>query len=56
MNVRQITGEEGHTSLWVYFVIASSLMAATFGGWYVWARSLSRLEKRARAKALLSSA
>ncbi|KAF1932813.1 uncharacterized protein M421DRAFT_1398 [Didymella exigua CBS 183.55] len=35
MNVAQITGEGTHSQLWLYFVMAAALMAATFGGWYV---------------------
>jgi Mg2+ and Co2+ transporter CorA len=42
MNITQITGSAEDSPLWAYFVLACSLMAATFGGWYVWSKSLSR--------------
>lgn len=35
MNIKQITGEGTHSQLWLYFVMAVALMAATFGGWYM---------------------
>ncbi|KAF3050215.1 hypothetical protein E8E11_009300 [Didymella keratinophila] len=33
MNITQITGEGTHSQLWLYFVIAVALIAATSGGW-----------------------
>lgn len=38
MNIEQITGSNEDSPLWAYFVLAVSLMAATFGGWYIWSR------------------
>jgi len=35
MNITQITGEEIHSQLWFYFVIAVALIAATSGGWFL---------------------
>lgn len=35
MNITQITGEGTHSQLWLYFVMAIALMAATFGGWFM---------------------
>ena len=46
MNITQVTGEATHSQLWLYFVVAASLMAATFGGWFVWSRLLSSIEHR----------
>ncbi|KAJ4346091.1 hypothetical protein N0V95_005707 [Ascochyta clinopodiicola] len=45
MNITQITGEETHSQLWLYFVVAVALMAATFGGWFVWSQLLSSFER-----------
>jgi Mg2+ and Co2+ transporter CorA len=47
MNITHITGDNADSPLWAYFVLAVSLMIATFGGWYVWSRTLSRMERRA---------
>ncbi|KAF1355615.1 hypothetical protein EJ07DRAFT_181948 [Lizonia empirigonia] len=51
MNIVQITGEGTHSQLWLYFVIAVALTAATFGGWFVWSRLLSRLERKLQQRA-----
>lgn len=51
MNIVQITGEGTHSQLWLYFAIAAALMAATFGGWFVWSRLLSRIERKLQQRA-----
>ncbi|KAF1947878.1 hypothetical protein EJ02DRAFT_7504 [Clathrospora elynae] len=53
MNITQITGERSDSPLWAYFVIAISLMVATYGGWFVWSRMLSKMESGAQSKASL---
>jgi hypothetical protein len=50
MNITQLTGEGTHSPLWLYFVIAVALMAATFGGWFVWSHLLSSMERRIRRR------
>lgn len=46
MNIFQVTGEATHSQLWVYFVIAVALMAATFGGWFLWSQLLPEIKQR----------
>ncbi|KAH7400579.1 hypothetical protein DE146DRAFT_467088 [Phaeosphaeria sp. MPI-PUGE-AT-0046c] len=47
MNIVEITGGESDSPLWAYFVLAVSLMAATFGGWYLWSKvPLERIRRR----------
>ncbi|KAF2819039.1 hypothetical protein CC86DRAFT_413415 [Ophiobolus disseminans] len=47
MNITQITGAQSDSPLWAYFILAVTLMCATFGGWFIWSRQLSRTERRA---------
>ncbi|KAH6616723.1 hypothetical protein C7974DRAFT_50939 [Boeremia exigua] len=56
MNITQVTGEATHSQLWLYFVIAIALMAATFGGWYVWSRLLPSVKCKVRQRALRRAA
>ncbi|OAL00275.1 hypothetical protein IQ06DRAFT_143121 [Phaeosphaeriaceae sp. SRC1lsM3a] len=47
MNVTEITGGDTDSPLWAYFVLAVPLMAATFGGWYLWSRRpVERMRQR----------
>lgn len=50
MNIRQITGENTHASVYAYIIMSFAVMVLTFGGWYVWSQLLSRLETRAQSK------
>ncbi|KAF9697138.1 hypothetical protein EKO04_004929 [Ascochyta lentis] len=50
MNITQITGEGTHSQLWLYFIVAVALMAATFGGWFVWSKLLSSFERSVRRR------
>ncbi|UPX14303.1 uncharacterized protein EKO05_0004791 [Ascochyta rabiei] len=50
MNMTQITGKGTRSQLWLYFVVAVALMAATFGGWLVWSQLLSRFERSMRRR------
>lgn len=55
MNVIQITGEAGNSSLWIYFAIAVPLMMVTLGGSFFWSLRLKRTEEetaKAKLKAL----
>lgn len=56
MNIVQITGEGTHSQLWLYFVVAAALMAATFGGWFIWSQLLSGLEHKLLRLASLHNA
>jgi hypothetical protein len=46
MNITQIIGAQSDSPLWAYFIVAVSLMCATFGGWFIWSRLLIRAGRR----------
>ncbi|KAF1841972.1 uncharacterized protein K460DRAFT_369988 [Cucurbitaria berberidis CBS 394.84] len=56
MNMTQITGDHVQSPLWAYFVLAVALMVATFGGWFVWSRILSTMERMAKWRTSLPNA
>lgn len=45
MNVVQITGEAGNSSLWIYFAIAIPLMMVTLGGSFFWSLKFKMTEE-----------
>jgi hypothetical protein len=47
MNITQISDGSG-SPLWAYFALAIALMAATFGGCFIWSRILSGMKMRER--------
>lgn len=50
MNVVQLTGEATNSQLWLFFVIAATLMGVTFGAWLAWSEFQSHRERRAKRK------
>ena len=52
MNVRNVTGEGHHSPLWAYITFATTLMIATFGGWFVWIKIQSGVKRRTERYAL----
>ncbi|ORX98756.1 hypothetical protein BCR34DRAFT_142988 [Clohesyomyces aquaticus] len=50
MNVHQITGDVAHPAIWIYIVVALTLMTGTFGTWFLWSWTFSGLEKRQKWK------